>query len=284
MNTPPRGQPVEATLPPYGVCVFESHHTSNFRMQASRHDFFEVFYVLRGRGRFLIEGRAYPCRAGDTVVVPVRHVHQIEDDPASPLSLYGVRMAPDVWKHDPALTEQIPAGAVPAGGLLANQVRGDLRRLLFEQTLARPGSSTLILGIALQLLGTLLRGSAPRPTGPGPGPGASAGALRQSVEWYVEELQRSFFGTADIDQAAGRLGMSRRRFTQLFREVTGASWSAYLNRLRVEHACRLLEETQRSIVEIAFECGFEELTSFYRAFKRQTGLPPNRWRQRHQAG
>ena len=78
--------------------------------------------------------------------------------------------------------------------------------------------------------------------------------------------------------------MSRRRFTQLFREVTGSTWADHLADLRVGYARQLLEETDRSIVAIAFESGFEDLSSFYRAFKKRTGLAPNRWRQEHRGG
>ena len=51
------------------------------------------------------------------------------------------------------------------------------------------------------------------------------------------------------------------------------------HQLRVEHARRLLQQTHRTIASIAFECGFEDLSTFYRAFKREVGTSPRRWRQ-----
>jgi AraC family L-rhamnose operon regulatory protein RhaS len=100
------------------------------------------------------------------------------------------------------------------------------------------------------------------------------------VERYVAQLPRRFFEATDLDRAAAELGMSRRRFTHLFRQATGTSWAAHLTRLRIDYACQLLREPSRSIIGIAFECGFEDLSSFYRAFKRRTGLPPRTWRER----
>ena len=95
---------------------------------------------------------------------------------------------------------------------------------------------------------------------------------------YVDDLADHFFEASNLDAAAAGLGISRRRFTQLFRQVTSTSWLSYVRQLRVEHAKRLLGQTQRTVLSIAFECGFEDLSTFYRAFKREVGHSPNHWR------
>jgi AraC family L-rhamnose operon regulatory protein RhaS len=40
-----------------------------------------------------------------------------------------------------------------------------------------------------------------------------------------------------------------------------------------------LTEPQKTVLSIAFECGFEDLSTFYRAFKREVGISPNLWRK-----
>jgi AraC-like DNA-binding protein len=76
------------------------------------------------------------------------------------------------------------------------------------------------------------------------------------------------------------LGLSRRHFTQLFRDITGQTWLTMLQRHRLAHARRLLIETDRSIASIGYECGFEDLTTFYRVFKKSEGTSPLAWRNR----
>ncbi|HKB04064.1 MAG TPA: helix-turn-helix domain-containing protein [Gemmataceae bacterium] len=280
---PHRHRPIDVVLPSYGVFALESHHAPDFRMPAQSHPFLEVFYVLGGSGRFHIDGSAYPCRRNDVVVVPMARSHRIEDDPAGPLALYGICVDPQVWRDEPTLLDRVAPGRLPVSALLAAQVRADLRRLLFEQTRDEPGSRVRVLGLTLQLLALLARfGSVParaRPTS-----AATATAHRLAVERYVAELPRRFFEPTDLDRTAAALGMSRRRFTSLFRHATGTSWSAYLTRLRIDYACRLLRESPRSVIAIAFECGYEDLSCFYRAFKRQTGQPPRAWRQSQPVG
>ena len=167
----------------------------------------------------------------------------------------------------------LPAGRLPLGPALAARARSDLRRLLFEQTLARAGGHCLIAGLTLQLLALLAQ------VGDAPSADRHPDELRDAVRRYAEELPGRFFEAAHLDQAAAELGMSRRRFTQLFREVTGSTWADLLAQLRIDYACQLLRATRRSVLSVAFECGYEDLSGFYRAFKRQTGLAPHAWRQ-----
>jgi AraC-like DNA-binding protein/mannose-6-phosphate isomerase-like protein (cupin superfamily) len=272
-------RPVEVVLPPHGVFVLESHHAPDFRMNAQCHEFLELFYVLKGNGVFVIEGRRHPAQGGDIVIVPAGDVHRIEDDPAEPLALYGICIAPQVWRHEPALLQHLPAGLLAVSNLLAAQVRADLRQLLFEQTLARPGRCTLMLGLTLQLLARLARNN--KRDLPAVSSAESSPDHRQAVTRYIADLSHRFFEASDLDQVAAELEMSRRLFTQLFRAATGVSWSAYVTKLRIDYACQLLRESPRSILAIAFESGYEDLSSFYRAFKRQQGLPPQAWRKRH---
>jgi AraC family L-rhamnose operon regulatory protein RhaS len=268
-------RPAQVVMPVWGVCVFESHHAADFRMEVSRHDELEVFYVLGGAGVFELSGRSLSCGPGDVVVVPPAHDHRIADDPGRPLSLLGVRIRPAVWAHEPELGRLLPTGRLARDAVVGPQVRAGVRRLLFEQTSRQPGRAGMMVGLALQLLAALARAVGAPPTEPRPRPD-----LRGTVSAYAAELAHRFYEPARIDGVAAQLGMSRRRFTDLFRAVTGATWSDYLRRLRVEHAKHLLRATGRSVLTIAFESGFEDLSSFYRAFRRLEGTSPHRWRRR----
>src|SRR5262245_40547752 len=281
MPPPKRQVPVDVALPPYGVYLLESHHAPEFRMVEQSHPFLELFFVLNGSGTFHIDGEPHPCQRNDLVFVPPRHVHVIHDDPERPLSLYAVCVAASVVQHEPKLFSELPIGRVRVGKSLAADIRSSFRRLLFEQTRHRPFGPTLIVGLTLELLALLARQSAAetRHAATDSETGQLA-SRRASVERYASTLAHRFFERTNLDDAAAELGMSRRRFTTLFADVTGQSWADYLAALRIEYAKTLLQDTTRSIVSIAFECGFEELSSFYRSFKRSTGASPGNWRER----
>jgi AraC family L-rhamnose operon regulatory protein RhaS len=278
MDPAQRLRPIEVQIPDHGVFALESYHAPGFRMAMQCHDFLEIFYVLHGKGAFHIDGQIHPCQRGDIVMVPLGRKHRIEDNPAAPLALYGLCVAPHVWRSEPKMFDHFAPGRLRISKLLAAQVWSDLRRLLFEQTAARPGSRVLVLGLTLRVLGLLARSGLQSSAASRRLPSESTTSRHQeTVERYAAELPHRFFEATDLDATAAQLGMSRRRLTDLFRQVTGASWSAFVSRLRVEYACCLLKEGSRSIIATAFECGFEDLSSFYRSFKRHTGLPPRAW-------
>jgi transcriptional regulator GlxA family with amidase domain len=145
--------------------------------------------------------------------------------------------------------------------------------------LRRVGGEALLLGLAWQLLGLVLRGVSGVSESRGAGqPAASLAKTR--VAAYARELERTFFEERQIDAAAARLGLSRRRFTTLFREVAGDTWFNTVRALRLAHARRLLRETGRSVTSICYECGFEDVSNFYRAFRAAEKASPDAWRRK----
>lgn len=264
-------------MPVHGVFVLESHHSADFVMEASAHDFLEVFLVIGGRGSFVIDGDESTCEAGDVVVVPAGCRHQILDEPTLPLSLYGVCLASSWVSME---TTGLRAGSVAIPDKLGPRLRTELRRMLFDQTNPRDGWRWLLVGRALQFLGLVQRCQMAEVSVAAAGRGGDAS---QRMAAYVVELEHRFYEAMELDAEADSLQLSRRRFTQLFRQETGTSWLDHVMHLRVEYAKRLLRESKRSVSAIAFESGFEELSGFYRAFKRRVGMAPLDWRNSDEA-
>ena len=274
--------PIEHHFPAWGVDVFESRHAEDWRMESTRHEFLKIVFVLKGAGALVrSDATRVECRASDVLVVPIGQEHRLEDAPARPMSLYVVSIQPgvlDVAALDLAL---VPEGRLDLDEAGSAKVESTIRRLLFEQTLDQPVTGAKVISMTLRLLSELVRvgarpGHAPQdPRAPRADRHTDSATRMRS---YVDDLEDHFFEATNLDTAAQSLGISRRRFTQLFRQVTGTSWLAYVRRLRVEHAKRLLAQTDRTVLSIAFECGFEDLSTFYRAFKREVGQSPNQWR------
>ncbi len=73
--------------------------------------------------------------------------------------------------------------------------------------------------------------------------------------------------------------MSERTFIRRFKAATGNLPSEYIQRVKVEHAKKLLEEGQENIKEISYKSGYEDLNYFRDIFKRYTGLTPMEYKK-----
>ena len=84
-----------------------------------------------------------------------------------------------------------------------------------------------------------------------------------------------------LTEVAGEVYMAPTYFSTLFHKETGETFVEYVNRVRVDRACRQMMTTEEaSIEEIAARVGFPSTNHFFRLFKRMTGDTPGQFRQR----
>ena len=74
-------------------------------------------------------------------------------------------------------------------------------------------------------------------------------------------------------------GISPGHLSEKFKQVTGMNFVHYVGQFRVQEACVRLEQSRRTISEIAFEVGFQSLSQFNRVFKKQRGQSPTAYRR-----
>jgi AraC-like DNA-binding protein len=82
-----------------------------------------------------------------------------------------------------------------------------------------------------------------------------------------------------LSEAAQLVHLSEGAFSRFFRTHTGKTFPAFVNELRIGRACRLLTETEKNITEVAWDCGFTNLSNFNRQFQRLKGLSPRDFRK-----
>lgn len=98
--------------------------------------------------------------------------------------------------------------------------------------------------------------------------------LLQVLEYINEHLDRDI-KLADLAQL---LGMSQFHFSHLFKQAIGTAPYQYVLQQRVERAKQLLKQTDRSIMEIALECGFNSHSHLSKHFRQFTGITPKAFR------
>ena len=266
-------------LPRWGVLMLESHHSPKFSMGWRTHSFIKFVYVLRGEGDFLFRDATSRFCAGDVVVVPPGKQNRIVDDPTSACSLYVCCIATELLGFDDQILRRLETRCISGDGHFSTRVAALMRRMVHEQDRGGTDRSVSMVIDALRLVQITLEQSGDlRRERKSKLPGSTRQSDRDVLERYVASLKTDFFEATTIDEAANRLAMPRRTFTKLFVEHVGETWLSHVRRLAIEHAKHRLVESDLPIVSIAFECGFNDLSTFYRQFKSQTQLSPAAYR------
>jgi len=81
-----------------------------------------------------------------------------------------------------------------------------------------------------------------------------------------------------IAELASEVGISRSALVERFTRYLSEPPMTYLTRWRLELAVRSIERTSRGVADIAADVGYESEAAFNRAFKREFGQPPGRYR------
>lgn len=100
------------------------------------------------------------------------------------------------------------------------------------------------------------------------------------LDQVLHYLRKNKSEPVSLEQVATMARMSPKSFCRFFKSNTGKTLVEYLHELRIGEACRLLLETDRSISEIAFDCGFNNLSNFNRRFRRVKNTTPREFRRR----
>ena len=102
------------------------------------------------------------------------------------------------------------------------------------------------------------------------------------MERVMALMNERFSETISLNDLAQTVAMSRSAFCRYFQRRTGSTPIAHLVTIRLSQACSLLRDTDRSVTEICYASGFENLSNFNRHFKHRNGMPPSAYRRQWQ--
>lgn len=111
-----------------------------------------------------------------------------------------------------------------------------------------------------------------------PEPAISDRARDSVVRKAMLLLEQQLRSAQPIEELCLPLGIGRRQLERRFRSDIGQSPASYRQRLRLERARWLLQNTDLEVTEIGFECGFQDSTHFARAVRRHWGASPSELR------
>lgn len=262
--------------------------------------------VTEGRGYVRIEedGRGVPLEAGDIVILPQGNAHSMGNGPPvtpidSAAELRRVLAEGRMISHvggggeltklicgyltcDPQLSQVFLAGLPP---IVKVNIRDSPSGQWLEDTFrysvdqaetSGPGGAAVIAKLSEVLfVETLRRYIAQLPESQ---TGWLAGVRDPDVGKALALLHRQPAHPWTIAALANEVGVSRSVLAERFRHYLYDTPMGYLTRWRLQLSSQVLASTSKSVAEVASHVGYESEPSFNRAFKREFGIPPARFR------
>lgn len=235
---------------------------------AEVHSGFCIAYVRKGSFGYRSRGETFELVAGSLLIGHPGDEFVCSHDHAEGDECLSFHLSPELVDSLGGGGEPWRSGRVPPLAELA--VLGELAQA------AAQGRSDLALDEAAMLLAARFSALA---AGRSPGrSGAGSRDRRRAVEaalWLDARAHESI----DLAQVAREVGLSPFHFLRLFARVLGVTPHQYLVRARLRRAASLLPDATRSITEVAYEVGFNDLSHFVRSFRRAAGVSPRGFRR-----
>ena len=253
-----------------------SHHSidecpapSDFSMHA--HEWMEIYYILSGKGSYLVEGSTYSLQAHDILILRAAETHTLTISPDEPYERIAIHFSPNLllpfdperrllrpfldrplgrWNH-------YPASADPDGRL-----RSAFEHFDFEGV----PDVRLNLMARLLLLLTNLDGMYQHAT---PGHVPAQGLQSQLVAYVNHHL----FEDISLQSVADQFYRSRSQISRLFRQATGSPFWEYVTIKRLLAARAMIQRGELTGTACV-ACGFSDYSAFFRAYRAWYGHNP----------
>lgn len=251
------------------VCGGVEHCTPDYAVRRDSFPFFSIEYVVRGRGKIKLKGRAHPLEPGRVFTYGPGLPHHITGDPSDPLVKYFVDFA---GRKAAGLLQSC---GLPPGSVSRVHPPRSLQGLFDEliETGLRPRRERTDL--CARLLGCLaLKARAAR----APAAGMETAAF-QTYQQCRDYMDRHFRRLRTLEQAAAECHLSNAYLCRLFRRYDHQSPYQYLLRLKMSLAAEQLRQPGALVKQAAGAAGFDNPFHFSRLFKSVFGLPPDAFRR-----
>ena len=104
------------------------------------------------------------------------------------------------------------------------------------------------------------------------------------IEKVFEYMNLNFDKPVSLREVAKIASMTDVSFSRFFKKRTGITFIDSLTEMRLGHASRLLIDTTQSVAEVAYHCGFNNISNFNRIFKKKKNCTPKEFRENYNYG
>ena len=238
------------------------------------HSYFEITWVLEGKGNYFVNGQEYTMEKDDIIIFNNVEPHGWKLLGGN-MKLLVMIFSPEFVAEKISLFDaEYLKPFVERGSNFKNRVGREEKvneeiRISIREIYQDP---LMIKANVLRILTMLIRAYQDE---------TKSGEMLKEKKNAMKRLEQAFTYINDhycekitLEEVAASVYMSSNYFSSYFRRVANISFSDYVTRLRVNRAREMLRENGANVTEIAMECGFNNISNFYRLYKKHMGKTP----------
>lgn len=232
-------------------------------------DHYLIHHIIRGKGRYTIEGKAYDLKSGDTFLLFPNVESSYRADGEEPWEYAWVGFAGNDAYSMIANTDFSKENPVLDQTGISKELFQKIRAV-YEANGNTFRDAVSMTGALYSLMGFLMKHSK--------GEGRSGNLQSDYVERARQYIAEQYSYPITVEDVAVYTGVSRSYLFRLFQKVMKQSPKEYLLEYRIRQACQLLNQTDLPVRSIAHSVGFEDNLYFSKVFKKYKNCTPSEYR------
>lgn len=241
------------------------------------HDEYEIIYVEKGCCSINIEGESLNVKEGSAVLVKGGLLHSLTVEENSPCSCFALVFHPYMiygteckkYFSDDFIFNNLYTAETESGRNILKLIKSAY--VLYKE---RPFAYELYLKSTLADIFCEIFKYKLYTNEKAPEKNSS-----EAVKSVIDYIHTHFSEKISVEDLSGITNYSKSAIMHNFKEYTGKSISSYINDYRIYNAKQMLKNTEKSVLSIALECGFNEVSYFVKTFRLHTGLSPLKYKK-----
>ncbi|MCL6458764.1 MAG: AraC family transcriptional regulator [Gorillibacterium sp.] len=260
---------------------FSAAISDSINFLAHWHSDLEFLYVYDGTLRMGVNSEARILHKGDIAICSSGDIHYYDSrDSCSTILLviFNPQLigSPGGWPKDTRLASPFIASCEQNSEMdssIYKKMVGIMQELFRETEQNQKYHELLITGMLFELCGLILRHVPCEPADPKKDKRRIV-SMRIMQE-VLEYLEANYMRVITLEDAARQANMSLFHFSRFFKSISGMSYTSYLNNIRINQAEKMISTTNKTMIDIALECGFTNVRTFNRVFKQLRAQTPS---------